>query len=162
MPPKLSPNKREAAGQAIDKSRGYGYSHARHQNRAFEGKSGYGRISQPTYPTVCARKEHRKEGTARNEGNAMSVTAAPYNPIATAWGKGRRYEYPPSLDASAHWRVHAISRGEQVTPCQTQQRMRTISCGVASTANSNNIPEGRRYRRICPRSNYTPACAASG
>ena len=33
-------------------------------------------------------------------------------------------------------------QGERVPPCQTQQRMRTISCGVASTANSNNVSRG--------------------
>ena len=44
------------------------------ENRAVEGKSGYGRISQPTHLTVCADNEQRKGGHRRaNHRNTVQL-----------------------------------------------------------------------------------------
>ena len=59
-------------------------------------------VSQPTYPTVCARNDQIK---------AVQPPQHRTNPIATIWGKGRIYDCPPPLDSSAQWRVCVIRSG---------------------------------------------------
>ena len=129
------------------------------ENRAVEGKSGYGRISQPTYPTVCARNEQRKGGHRR--ASHRGTVKIQYHPHLVTREIGLTREQPR---AAAEVIGRVGTAGPVTATSHSKPRERGGGTAVADTAASYH-PAPRPFSNMIPRGRmvyqYTTAYAGS-